>query len=311
MKTNSTCTKMSWKMLSSRIDKVIGFVGDDVNHVLHNVIGSKLKVLSVKQQNFLGTTLPIATRVVTSALSQAVESDKTLKGYALKGLISLIESNVNDAYGKMRDYEETSSKAVELSCYGDITAKAKTVMQESCPVNSLTILLHGPGGVGKSYCATHLSAVLYEGVTRLQFTNPDGTVKDLPSMIKYIDGCFNRVFLIDEVDKLLVLDGIVPVLHAILDDIKSKTDKSIVVMTTNHYDVLKDLPLCRPGRVDIIKEIKEVTEKDAIAVCSKWMQEWEEISKRVEPPLTVAKIAQACRDAVMEQLTGGTYAIRE
>jgi SpoVK/Ycf46/Vps4 family AAA+-type ATPase len=199
-----------------------------------------------------------------------------------------------------------NSRGINLSLYGDILNRMKKVSDSKCPINNLVMVLYGPAGSGKSFSSTFFSDHLNTANNRLDIYEQDGiTLKKSSDLVKEIsDASDYAVWLIDEVDTYTKPDEL-RLLHEVLDDIKARDVRCFIIMTTNHIDKIKDLPLTRPGRVDIIREIGFLTEGDAKLVCERWGYDWDVVSDKVTQPYTVAKVTQACRELAIEEIVGG------
>jgi len=116
--------------------------------------------------------------------------------------------------------------------------KAKEAIAESDMALSFCFLLHGVPGVGKTYIADHLKA---ERLTELR--TPHGLR----------DAYADTVYLIDEVDRMLVSESDVRDLIMWLDNARSQGG-TLVIMTTNNVDVIPEAVL-RSGRVTKVLEV--------------------------------------------------------
>ena len=186
---------------------------------------------------------------------------------------------------------------VGLSAYGPLPDVVNAFLSNSCKLQSLVVLLHGVPGTGKSYFAT-----LFGGYTisfLSQFDPKRGMQKEEDEdEIRSIAFAGGGMYIVNEIDRLT--PGGVNNLQADLDAIRVGSRKTLVVLTTNHFDVLKDLPLVRPGRVDICYEVGEISDEDAVAVCKGYEVEWEKES--FNGRMTVAAVAQYARDKMLQAL---------
>jgi ATP-dependent 26S proteasome regulatory subunit len=166
--------------------------------------------------------------------------------------------------------------------------------------------MYGPPGTGKSHIATFLAKRNDTYIQRLKLRDGDGSLFSSEDIIESIqDASSGTIFLLDEVDTITDPKELA-FMNELLDDIKSLDHKFIIVMTTNHIDKVKDLPMCRPGRVDIVREVSYLTSEDVKALCGKWGMEVETVTSKITGPITVAKVTQVCRDIVLTQLIEGT-----
>jgi SpoVK/Ycf46/Vps4 family AAA+-type ATPase len=121
-------------------------------------------------------------------------------------------------------------------------------------------------------------------------------------MTKCLDRFVGEICLIDEVDGMYTTKGNKELMHNFLDDIKKVNSKTVVIMTTNHFDKLENTPLVRPGRVDKILHIGPCTEKDIEAYVSKTKIELSRVTERLEKPYTMAQAGQIVKDLYMQDL---------
>jgi hypothetical protein len=193
----------------------------------------------------------------------------------------------------------TDCFSVPLEGYGNLLPAIRAMRNAAVPfAKTMSILFHGEPGTGKSHfalCARDFCH--FQRLTPEVFTDP---TKKLEEEI-----CETGL-LIDEVDELYAKHP--AELHALLDDAHNgKFGDIVVVMTTNHFDLLKGTPLVRPGRVDRIIELGAPTEKDVekfFSLVPKPVTR-KDIEERVSKPYTMAKLGQAVKDIYMEKLIEG------
>jgi hypothetical protein len=209
--------------------------------------------------------------------------------FALRKLAYFVE---NSAEG------DASCFAVVLDGYGNLPRTIRAMLNAVTPFpRTMTVLLHGEPGTGKS----HFMSCISSSHRRLEEEwLKEGSAKKLAENID------SYGLLIDEVDELYARYP--SEMHALLDDAHNgKFGNLFVVMTTNHFDKIKDTPLVRPGRVDRILEIGAPTERDLdkfFSLVPKPITR-KEVEDRVSKPYTMAKLGQAVKDIFMEKLIAG------
>jgi hypothetical protein len=222
----------------------------------------------------------------------------------LNGVNAIVHTEVCKLYDELCDItrETALGKALLLESYNGTIELIVSAMKQDSPVNCFVVLLHGEPGTGKSFYAEALSDYaedsidcgLGSGVRRVN-------IEDL-KMTRCLDRFVGEICLIDEVDGMYTTKGNKELMHNFLDDIKKVNSKTVVIMTTNHFDKLENTPLVRPGRVDKILHIGPCTEKDIEAYVSKTKVELSRVTERLEIPYTIAKAGQIVKDLYMQDL---------
>jgi hypothetical protein len=193
--------------------------------------------------------------------------------------------------------------SVPLEGYGNLINVINTMQKSVTPFPKvISVLFHGAPGTGKSHftaCARRFC--VFQRLTTEDLDKTSGTA--------LVDKIYETGLLIDEVDE--IYEKYPAELHALLDDAHNgKIGDIIVVMTTNNFNLLKNTPLVRPGRVDRIIELGAPTEKDVekfFSLVPKPVTR-KEIEDRVSKPYTMAKLGQAVKDIYMEKLMAGELA---
>jgi SpoVK/Ycf46/Vps4 family AAA+-type ATPase len=273
----------------------------------HRVLGAALNSLFKDTHPLPKQLLSLALEFGLSPYIQhkITESPKTFKGRIGAKLGELAKLTTEDLCQKLLEKQKKSSKLVDLAAYHGIGGKVDKVMDKRCPVNCLVMLMYGPPGTGKSHISTFLAARNQSSVHRLKLREADGSLRSVEDLLEDLRDSFEgTVFLLDEIDTITDPKEQAR-MNELLDDIKQLSNKLILVMTTNYIDKVKDLPMCRPGRVDIIREVSYLTPEDVKALCDMWDMSVEEVIGKITGPITVAKVTQACRDIVLTQLIEG------
>lgn len=210
---------------------------------------------------------------------------------------------------------------VALSCYSNVVDVLEAFFDPSCKLTSLVILLHGEPGTGKSYIATIAAGYRSSEVVKpdLDFAReqPEEPAqdksardpaealtkkRDKPREVKAKQLAYDTdgaMVLFDEVDSVLESREGQVFMHDYLDSIRNSTAKTLVVLTTNHYEKIKGLPALRPGRVDMIVEVGDITDTDAEKICETYGVEWRVGS--VEK-MRASYVAQWARDRLLERI---------
>lgn len=259
---------------------------------------SKAKRIMAHQLNTV--LMSYATEYANLQLAAAKTVKEKLKVRAIQFAVSSLLETTR-AIASHTYHEET---IINLDAYGDILQRMEKVCKTSCPIENLVIVLHGPAGVGKSIAATYFGKKLHTDSGRLALYDKRNSDEMLSSgyLLNQIEDDEDyKVWLVDEIDTYTKPEEL-KVLHELLDDIKAKDTRCFIILTTNHIDKIRDLPLLRPGRVDIIREVGYLTEEDAVKVCKRWNYEWETVREKVPLPYTAAKVTQICRDLAIEEI---------
>jgi SpoVK/Ycf46/Vps4 family AAA+-type ATPase len=303
--------------MSDGVDNLVDRLGGlEGNASLASALKKYTDYLSPQKKRIASTLIPFAVYPILSVIDSHMEKMPSAAGFLTKQLTSYARTNVAYMVERLNDdasySKENVSHSVQLSAYKDIVAKADTVINdEMCPIKNLVILLYGPPGTGKSYLASLMAKQIDTPNRRLNLENSDGEVYRSEGLIEKLTNWPNGIWLVDEIDKEIEENPEkVRILHAVLDEIKTKDVSCILIMTTNNIDKLRDTPLCRPGRVDIIQEITGLTDEDIASLCAAYGRTTEEVLCKMELPYTTAKIVQECRNIALLELIGDQNVIR-
>jgi hypothetical protein len=187
---------------------------------------------------------------------------------------------------------------ISISAYGEAPRVVRAFLDNRCKLNSFVVLLHGVPGTGKSYFPTLFGSYCTERLSSIEkcvVADEDGE--------KGIWEIDSSLTVINEVDRLTP-EGIT-VLQAQLDEIRAGQGKKLVILTTNHFDKLKDLPLVRPSRVDYIQEVGMIVEDDAKQICDSYSVPWNK--DKFVGEMSVAAVTQFARQELLEKIIRGEF----
>jgi len=220
------------------------------------------------------------------------------------GVNTIVHAEMCKLYDEICDItrETAFGKALLLESYNGTIELIVSAMKNDSPVNCFVVLLHGMPGMGKSMYAEALSDYAEESVDCGLGSGARRVSIDDLKMTKCLDRFVGEICLIDEVDGMYTTKGNKELMHNFLDDIKKVNSKTVVIMTTNHFDKLENTPLVRPGRVDKILHIGPCTEKDIEAYVSKTKIELKRVTEKLEKPYTMAQAGQIVKDLYMQDL---------
>ena len=220
----------------------------------------------------------------------------TMREKSMKNTIRFFECNIHEFHGRCESFQYMiTSNMVNHIRYPMLKDVLNKLISFDINRNELKkigckskfgVLLYGPPGTGKStfakYLAYKLKRNLYnvnlvlDDTKELEFSRPGGFY-DLPN---------NSVLLIDELD-LIVQNNYGSNMHlrdasnnkrvqGLIKFIDSVSDGNIVIATTNNIDII-DERLKRPGRFDIIVELKPVKSDE----CDYILSTYDDIDKDV------------------------------
>ena len=297
---------MSLKDLSRKIDDVLDYFGSDPDYLLSKTVGVKLrKSMSPQKARALGECVRILRTSVPSLLGEGGVTP--WKNYLMNVPLNLLRDNLSGLAGELMSGEATT-RQVKLAAYEQLDTKFSLLDDRKIPIDTLVAVLYGPPGTGKSNYAHYLSRLIGWGVNRLKLYNGgskedkgDRELLDAADIIESISD-YGGIFLVDEIDLMIAEDSrVVRLMHEVLDDIKAKGERCAIIMTTNNIDAIRNTPLCRPGRVDIIHEVGKLVDADLANICMAYDVTYEELCARTGDKSTVAAVVAICRDIIMER----------
>jgi hypothetical protein len=220
----------------------------------------------------------------------------------------------NDFFNGMDDairsaWRKSIAIHLPISSWGFLPV-VESYMSDDCKLPALVVLLHGRPGVGKSYLAQYLSAKFRWNIMREDLSINEDKDKKTEARELYVRdnkiGQDKEISLIDEVDRFVDDIDWQTRLQNFIDDAQNGFNKRVIILTTNHYDKIKHLPLCREGRIDIIAEVGLCSSKDVEAIAEFYGVTVAELGEKVGDNLTIANIQQQAKLLAMAKLIQGS-----